>query len=341
MAKFTTALAIELEPLFSRAHPIFRDANSLAGQTGASHESISFTNRDYSGGIARPRLSGQPAAAHKQSRHHDVECRCGRFEDGNAQTVGGACHLDPQLHRQVLWRVSTAPVPWPSVCSKSRRDIGAAIIPYYGEAAGKKLAQLLRDHILIAADVAAAAKAGNGEQLASAQQKWQLNGDEIAASLSGANPHWGKEETRSMLRQHLTFTTNEVVARLKKDWAADIKAYDDGHVHMLMFADTLAVMVSPGSSRPNSSVGSRLPNRTEVIFRLPVPGCTLPPRWSRGRDSADPASRSSEAAGARYPQARGFRPKEASNARACKATAAPASASWMGRTCRYRRCDYP
>ena len=99
---------------------------------------------------------------------------------------------------------------------KNQDDIGAAIIPYYGEAAGKKLAQLLRDHILIAADVVAAAKAGNGEQLASAQQKWQLNGDEIAAFLSGANPHWSKEETRSLLRQHLTFTTNEVVARTQK-----------------------------------------------------------------------------------------------------------------------------
>ena len=99
---------------------------------------------------------------------------------------------------------------------KNQDDIGAAIIPYYGEAAGKKLAQLLRDHILIAADVVAAAKAGNGEQLASAQQKWQLNGDEIAVFLSGANPHWSKEETRSLLRQHLTFTTNEVVAELKK-----------------------------------------------------------------------------------------------------------------------------
>jgi hypothetical protein len=43
-----------------------------------------------------------------------------------------------------------------------------------------------------------------------------------------------------MLRQHLTFTTNEVVARLKRDWAGDIKAYDDGHAHMLMFADALA-----------------------------------------------------------------------------------------------------
>jgi len=123
---------------------------------------------------------------------------------------------------------------------KNQDEIGAAITPYYGEAAGKQLARLLRDHILIAADVVSAAKAGNSEQLTSAQQKWQSNGDEIAAFLSGANPHWGKQETRSMLRQHLSFTTNEVVARLKKDWAADIKAYDEGHVHMLMFADALA-----------------------------------------------------------------------------------------------------
>src|SRR5262245_42017153 len=123
---------------------------------------------------------------------------------------------------------------------KNQDEIGAAITPYYGEAAGKQLARLLRDHILIPADVASAAKAGNSEQLTSAQQKWQSNGDEIAAFLSGANPHWGKQETRSMLRQHLSFTTNEVVARLKKDWAADIKAYDEGHVHMLMFADALA-----------------------------------------------------------------------------------------------------
>ena len=123
---------------------------------------------------------------------------------------------------------------------KNQDDIGAAITPYYGDAAGKKLASLLRDHILVAAEVVSAAKAGNGEQLASAQGKWQANADEIASFLTGANPHWGKKETQSMLREHLTFTTNEVVARLKKDWAADIKAYDDGHVHMLMFADALA-----------------------------------------------------------------------------------------------------
>lgn len=42
-----------------------------------------------------------------------------------------------------------------------------------------------------------------------------------------------------MLQKHLDMTTGEVVGRLNKDWAADIKSYDDGHAHMLMFADML------------------------------------------------------------------------------------------------------
>jgi hypothetical protein len=43
-----------------------------------------------------------------------------------------------------------------------------------------------------------------------------------------------------MLYKHLEFTTEEVVARIKKDWAANIDAYDKGHTHILMFADVLA-----------------------------------------------------------------------------------------------------
>jgi hypothetical protein len=42
-----------------------------------------------------------------------------------------------------------------------------------------------------------------------------------------------------MLQTHLDLTTGEVVGRLKKDRVADQRAYDQGHAHMLMFADTL------------------------------------------------------------------------------------------------------
>ena len=71
-------------------------------------------------------------------------------------------------------------------------------------------------------------------------KKWIANGKDIAAFLSGANPYWPKKDLEHMLQTHLDLTTGEVVGRLRKDWAADIKSYDDGHVHMLMFADMLA-----------------------------------------------------------------------------------------------------
>jgi hypothetical protein len=123
---------------------------------------------------------------------------------------------------------------------RNQDDIGAAIKPYYGDAAGKQLAALLRDHILIAAEIVGAAKAGKMDEVAAGEKKWTANGKDIAAFLSGANPNWSKNELEGMLQKHLDLTTGEVVNRLKKDWAADMKSYDEGHVHMLMFADMLA-----------------------------------------------------------------------------------------------------
>jgi hypothetical protein len=122
---------------------------------------------------------------------------------------------------------------------KNQDDIGDAIKPVYGEAAGEKLSALLRDHILIAADVVKAAKAGNAGELDSANKKWYANAGEISDFLAGANPNWTRKSLADMLYKHLALTTQEVVTRLKKDWAGDIVAYDEGHVHMLMFADML------------------------------------------------------------------------------------------------------
>jgi len=122
---------------------------------------------------------------------------------------------------------------------RNQDDIGSAITPIYGDEAGKKLAALLRDHILVATEVVKAAKSGNNEELAKANKKWYANADDIAAFLSSANPNWPKKALEDMLHKHLEYTTQEVVSRLKKDWAADIEAYDKGHEHMLMFADAL------------------------------------------------------------------------------------------------------
>lgn len=122
---------------------------------------------------------------------------------------------------------------------KNQDDIGNAIKPYYGDAAGKNLADLLREHIMVATEVVKAAKIGDKEELKKAQAKWNTNADDIAAFLSGANTNWAKKDLTDMLYKHLEYTTGEVTSRLKKDWVSDIDFYDKGHMHMLMFADML------------------------------------------------------------------------------------------------------
>jgi hypothetical protein len=124
---------------------------------------------------------------------------------------------------------------------RNQADIGDAIRPFYGDAAGDQLTALLRDHILIAVDLVAAAKAGDAAGLTDAQARWQANADAIAAFLSDANPrHWPRDEMAAMMRLHLETTTAEALARLHGDWAADIVAYDAVQAHILRMADMLS-----------------------------------------------------------------------------------------------------
>jgi hypothetical protein len=119
--------------------------------------------------------------------------------------------------------------------------IGDAIKPYYGHAAGEKLSALLREHILIAADVITAAKRGDSAGVDDAIEQWRVNGKEIADFLHAANPaNWPKSEMRAMMKDHLDMTLNEAVARLNSDWDADIAAYDGIHLQALHMADMLS-----------------------------------------------------------------------------------------------------
>jgi hypothetical protein len=124
---------------------------------------------------------------------------------------------------------------------QNQADIGNAIKPFYGDAAGERLTALLRQHILTAADLVTAAKAGNSAGVQAASAKWSANADEIADFLSGANPKpWPRETMRSAMHHHLDLTLQEAQARLNGDWAGDIAAYDAVHTHILEMADLLS-----------------------------------------------------------------------------------------------------
>lgn len=141
---------------------------------------------------------------------------------------------------------------------RNQDDIGNAIKPYYGEAAGKKLTDLLYPHIKIAAEVVKAARAGNTAALDDANKRWYANANEISEFLSKANPNWKLEEMKTMMNEHLKLTTDEAVKRIKKDYDGDVKAYDMVHLEILKMSDMLAkgiVMQFPEKFKGNSSMG--------------------------------------------------------------------------------------
>ena len=123
---------------------------------------------------------------------------------------------------------------------RNQDDIGNAIKPYYGDAAGTQLSNLLRQHILIAADLVNAAKAGDNAKVTEADRRWHDNANDIATFLSGANPNWPKADLLSMLNQHLALTTEEATARLKGQWSDDASKFDAIYDQALSMADALS-----------------------------------------------------------------------------------------------------
>lgn len=122
---------------------------------------------------------------------------------------------------------------------KNQEDIGAAVAAYYGQAGGDRLTELLKEHIMIAVDLVAAAKAGDQTAFAKHDARWTANIGEIAAFLAGANPNWPKKDVLDLLALHLKLTKDETVARISSDWAADIAAFDDIFTEIIVVADTL------------------------------------------------------------------------------------------------------
>jgi len=123
---------------------------------------------------------------------------------------------------------------------KNQEHIGNAIVPFYGEVAGARLTDLLKQHILIAVDLLTAAKAGDDAEFQRQDQRWSQNAEEIAAFLSGANPNWPKNDVVDLLSVHLKLTKDEAVARLTGKWDDDVSAFDDIFTEIMTVSDTLA-----------------------------------------------------------------------------------------------------
>jgi len=116
-------------------------------------------------------------------------------------------------------------------------DFADVVQPYFGRNAAKKFELLFKKHLLIAAKLVNAAKAGNLEAVEERRREWYANADDIANFMADINPCWSKTIWQSMLYDHLKMTENEAVLLLKGQYEQSIVQYDEIQNEALKMAD--------------------------------------------------------------------------------------------------------
>jgi hypothetical protein len=119
-------------------------------------------------------------------------------------------------------------------------DFANELRKYYGDNKAKEFANLLTEHLLIAARLVNDAKMQDTQAVEADEKKWYENADAIADFLAGINPYWNKQEWRNMLHEHLRLTENEAVYRLSGQFASDVGLYDSIENSALKMADYMA-----------------------------------------------------------------------------------------------------
>jgi hypothetical protein len=106
-------------------------------------------------------------------------------------------------------------------------DMGNMIRRLYGDRVATTYGNLIKEHLLIAANLVKAALAGNTQAAQDAEKKWYQNADDIARFLSGVNPFLTEQAVREMFYKHLDLTKQEAVFMINKDYQKDIQVYDE------------------------------------------------------------------------------------------------------------------
>ncbi len=134
-------------------------------------------------------------------------------------------------------------------------DIGNAVKPFYGNAAGNELTALLTTHIVLAANILVDFRANDTAGVNENATAWYANANDIAAFLNSANPkHWPLADMESMMKTHLDLTLKEGVAQLTGDYATSISTYEQVHLEILSMADMLSAGIV--AQFPNDFTGS-------------------------------------------------------------------------------------
>jgi hypothetical protein len=118
-------------------------------------------------------------------------------------------------------------------------DFAKVLQSFYGNKIAMRFERLFADHLLIAAALVNAAKAGNAAEVEKQRRLWYANAEDIARFLASINRFWSKNEWRKLLFDHLRMTEDEAVFILTGQYERGIKVYDHIQAEALEMADVM------------------------------------------------------------------------------------------------------
>lgn len=119
-------------------------------------------------------------------------------------------------------------------------DLGNCIRPFYGDRLADRYAELIREHLVLAAELVTAAVKGDSKKADEKEKKWYRNADDIAIFLSSINPYLTKAEVQKMFYMHLDLTKKEAVLMIQKNYQEDIKVFDQIEAQALEMSDMIS-----------------------------------------------------------------------------------------------------
>jgi uncharacterized protein (TIGR01732 family) len=126
---------------------------------------------------------------------------------------------------------------------RNATDMGNLIRPFYGNNIAAKFSNLIREHLVIAAELVKAAKAGDQKAAKATERRWYANGAQISEFLSTINPNISKNEFRKMFFEHLALTKSEAIFILQKEFKSSIAVFNKIEAEALQMADTITVAI--------------------------------------------------------------------------------------------------